>query len=96
MAIVDQVLEKRTQIWRDLDVFRAENLAGLFIDHRIDVKLQAVLKHPPERFQNSAFEVEIIFFVKDFDQTRHAHDQTDHSIGVTRKITGQPIIFAEL
>src|SRR6266446_3583113 len=74
---------------------RGHDLARLFIDHWINVKLQAVLKHSPERFKNSAFEIQIIFLVKNFEQTRHAHHEADHPIRITRKITSQPVILAE-
>ncbi len=55
-----------------------------------------MFEHAPERFQNSAFEIEIIFLVENLDQTRDTHDQADHSIGVAREITGQAVVFAEL
>src|ERR1041384_5954784 len=95
-AIADQVLKKRAQIRRALDLFRGENFSRLLVDYRINVKFQTAGEHSAERFQNSAFEVEVIFFVKDLDQTWHAHHQTDSPVRVTRKITGEPIIFAEL
>src|ERR1700719_3998845 len=96
MAIVDQVLEERAKIGCNLNLSRCYNRARFIVDHRIDVELQAVLEHAAERFENSALEIEIIFFVENFDQARYAHDQANHAVGVTRKISGQSVVFAEL
>src|SRR5207248_4829681 len=78
--ILDQVLEKRAQIRRHLEFPCHDELASLLVDHRINIKLQSAFKHPAERFQNPALEVEIIFFVEDFQEAGNAHDEADLAV----------------
>ena len=94
--VVDQVMEKRAQIGRDVDLRRRDQLPGFLVHHRINVELEPALKHAPERLEDSAFEIEIIFLVENFEQARHAHDEADHLVRVTRQIGRQPIVFAKL
>src|SRR3984893_16880703 len=90
---VDQVAIKRAQIRRHFQLRSGDDLAGGFIDRRVNVERQSALKHAAERLENSAFEIEIIFFVENLQQSRDTHHQPDQSIGVTREVTGQPIIL---
>src|SRR5438477_8954773 len=94
--VVHQVAEKRAQIWRHLQLCCCQKLACFLIDHRVDVKFQSALKHSPERFENSALEIEIVFLVENFHQAWHAHHETNHSVGVTRQVRGESKILAEL
>src|SRR5438552_11735719 len=90
------MLKQRAEIRRDLDLCCGGNLAALLIKHRVNVELQPSLKHSAERLQNSAFEICVVFFVENFDQTRHAHDQANRSVCVTKKISCQTVVFGEL
>src|SRR5207302_11110953 len=94
--IVDEILEERSQIGCDFDRLGRDNLPRSFVDHRVNVKFEGSFKHPAECFQNPALQIEIVFFVKDFQKTRDAHDQSDQTIGVTGKITREPVVFAKL
>src|ERR671935_3181089 len=49
VAVIDQVMEEGTQIRRDFDLFRRNNLAAPVLNHWIDVELQAGFKHSAER-----------------------------------------------
>ena len=93
--VVDQILKEGVQVGRHLDVCGGDDLPGLFIDDRVNIKFEAALEHAAERFKNSTFEIKVIFFVKNFDQARHTHHETNHAVGVAREVAGKPIIFAE-
>src|SRR5207244_9409942 len=96
VLIVDQISKQRAKISCDLDLCSCDDLSARFINHRINIKLQSSLKHPAQRLQDSAFQIRVIFFVQDLDQTWHAHDKTDCPVRVTKEIRREPIIFAKL
>ena len=96
IVIVDQILEERSQIGRDFDLLGCNEFPRALVNHRINIKFKRPFEHPAERFQDSALQVEVVFFVKDFQKTRDAHDQPDQAVGVTVKITCQPVVFTKL
>src|ERR1043166_2542660 len=93
--VLDQIAIKRPQIRSDFHLVGGKDFSGGLVDGRINVELQTAFKHAAKRFQNSAFQIEVIFLVKNFDQTRNPQGQSNRSIGVARKIPGQPIVFPE-
>src|SRR5262249_48081927 len=96
VLIVDQILKQRAEVWCDPDLCCGDEVSSCLVDHWINVKSQSILKHPSECFQNSAFEIRVIFFVENLDQTGHAHHEPDTFVRVTKQISREPIIFAKL
>jgi len=62
--VLDQVAVERSQIRRDLELLRPSPARPFARRSSDNVELQPALKHPAERFQNPALEVEIIFSSK--------------------------------
>src|SRR5205809_4236068 len=59
---------------------------------RIDVDFQVVLKEAAEVLKNAAWQIDIIFFVEQFKNTRHTHDDADALARTPGEVGGQLIV----
>ena len=80
------------EMWRHAQVARGDDGAARRVLIGINVESQIVFEQTAKRFQNPAFKVGVVFFLKNFAQAGNAHRDADHFLGVTREVGGQPEI----
>src|SRR5581483_6570125 len=95
-VVLEKVPVKMTEVRGDLEGFGSDNFAGGRIAPGIDVKFHLALEQAAEGFEQSAFEIGIKFFVKDFLEAGNAQDQAGLLVGVAGQVGDEFVIAAEI
>src|SRR5437773_1378384 len=93
--IIDYISKQGLEVRCNFYLGRRENFAGFFVYYGIDEQLQADFKHSSKRLEDSSLKIEVVLFVEDFQNTWYTHDETNHLVSVTGKVTRQAIILSK-
>lgn len=90
---VDEVTIEFLQVLGDPEIIDGEQffLAGIIVG--IDIEFEVVFKEAAKGLQNAAFEVLIVFFLKELSQGEGSHANADLFLGVARQVGGQSVVF---